>query len=104
MPSSLTPVDVTPTAIAAMPAPASIISHTYFATIPAHVTAGTNNGSESDSSDGILEIIEMGSPPAATVALSSLRDTIHNELSRAQGSLQEEVAVAGSPNAVSATS
>ena len=53
--------------------------------------------------DGILEIIEMWSPPAATVALSSLRDTIHNPLSRAQGSLQEEVAVAGSPNTVSAT-
>ena len=104
VPSSLPPLDVTPTAITATPAPAAIPSHAFVANIPAHVTAGTNNGSESDSSDGILEIIEMGSPPAATVALSSLRDTIHNELSRAQGSLQEEVAVAGSPNAVSATS
>ena len=46
----------------------------------------------------------MGSPPAATVALSYLRRKNHNALSRAQGYLQEEVAVAGSPNTVSATS
>ena len=46
----------------------------------------------------------MGSPPDATVTLSSLCDKINNALSRAQEYLQEEVAVAGSPNTVSATS
>ena len=46
----------------------------------------------------------MGSPPAATVALSSLRGTIHNALLMSQRYLQEEVAVAGSPNTVSDTS
>ena len=45
----------------------------------------------------------MGSPPAATVALISLRGTIHNALLMAQRYLREEVAVAGSPNTVSAT-
>ena len=46
----------------------------------------------------------MGSPPAATVNLISLRDTIHNALSWAQESLKEEVAFTGSPNTVSDTS
>ena len=46
----------------------------------------------------------MGSPLAATVALSSLCDTIHNALSQAHRSLQEEVAVTGSTNTVSDTS
>ena len=46
----------------------------------------------------------MGSPPAATVALSSLRGTIHNALLMSQRYLREEVAVAGSPNTVSDTS
>ena len=90
---SLNPVDVNPTEITATPAPAAIPSHASVTTIPAHVASGTNNGSESDRSYGILEIIGMWSPPAATVALSSLCDTIHNALSRAQGSLQEEVEV-----------
>ena len=45
----------------------------------------------------------MGSPPAAAVALIFLFETIHNTLSRAQGSFQEEVAVAGILNTVSAT-
>ena len=101
---SLTPVGMTPTAITTTPAPAAIPSNTSVAPIPIHVTAGTNNGSESNSSDGILEIIEMYSPPSATVALSYLRDTIHNALSQAQEYLQEEVAVAGIPNTVSSTS
>ena len=102
--SSITSVDVTPTAIIATPAPAEIPSHTAVTTIPAHVTAETNNGYDSDSLYDILEIIDIGSPPAATVALSYLRRKNHNALSRAQGYLQEEVAVAGSPNTVSATS
>ena len=46
----------------------------------------------------------MGSPPAATVALISLRGTIHNALLMTQRYMQEEVAVAGSPNTVSDTS
>ena len=82
MPSYLNTVDVTPTAITATPAPAAIPSHASIATIPAHVTAGTNNGSESDSSDDILDIIEMKSTTSATFVLSSLIETIHNELSR----------------------
>ena len=97
MPLSLNPVDVTPTSITATPSPVAITSQSFLATIPKHVTAGTNNGSESDSSDGILEINEIGSPPAATVTLNFLCDTIQNELSRVQGSLQEEVAVTGIP-------
>ena len=101
---SLTIADVTPTSTNATPEPAALPSHASIATIPAHVTAGTNNVSKRDSSDGILEIIDMGSPPAATVSLSSICDTIYNALSRAQRSLQDEVAVAGSPNTVSATS
>ena len=104
MPLSLTPVDVTPTTITATPAHAAISSHASVATIPAHVTSVTNNRSESNRLDGIPEIIEMGSHPAAIVALSSLCDTIHNELSWAQGSLKEEVAFAGIPNTVSDTS
>ena len=104
MPSYLTTIDMIPTAIAATPAPAVITSHTYVATISAHVTARTNNASESDSSYGIPEIIEMGGPPSATVALISLRNTIHNALSRAQGHQQAEFAVAVIPNTVSATS
>ena len=103
MPSSLTPVYETPTATTTTPAPAAIPSHAYVATITTHVTTGINNGSESVSSDSILEIIEMGSLTAATVALSYLCDTIYNVLSQAQGFLQEEVAVAGSLNTVSAT-
>ena len=103
MTSSLDPIDVTPTAINAMSVPATIPSHAYVATITTHVTTGINNGSESVSSDSILEIIEMGSLTAATVALSYLCDTIYNVLSQAQGFLQEEVAVAGSLNTVSAT-
>ena len=93
-----------PTATTTTPAPVAAPSHASVATIPANVTAGTNNESESDSSDGILEIIEIWIPPAATFTLSSLRDKIHNALSRAQGSLHEEDAVVGSPNTVSATS
>ena len=46
----------------------------------------------------------MVSRPAATVALSSLCDTVYNALSWAQGSLQEEVSVAVSHNTVSSTS
>ena len=85
MPSSLTPVNVEPTAITTTPAPApaAIPYHDSVATIAAHVSAGTKNGYESNRSDGILEIIEMGSNLAATVAMSSLRYTIHNKLSRA---------------------
>ena len=104
MTSSLTLVDLAPTVITDMPAPSAITYHDSIATIPAHVTAGTNNGYKSNRSDDILEIIDMGIPPAATVALSYLREKIHNELSREQGYLQEEVAVAGIPNTVSATS
>ena len=104
MPSSLTPIDVTPTSITAMSEPKPIPFHTYVSTIPTHVTYGTNNRFESNSSDGILEIIDIGSTPFATVDLSYLHDTIHNALSRSQGSLQEEFAVAGSLNTVSATS
>ena len=85
MPLSLTTVDVNPTAITAMPSPMAIPSHASVATITAHVTAGTNNGSESDSLDDTLQIIEMGSPPNDTVALISLCDTIQNSLSQAQG-------------------
>ena len=102
--SSLTPVDVTPTAITTTPAPVFIIYHASVVTIPIHFTAGTNNGSEINSSDSTLDITEMGSTPAATVSLISLRDKIHNALLRAQGYLQEEVAVAGSPDTVSAIS
>ena len=93
-----------PTAITAMPVPAAIAYRTSVATIPKHVTSGTNNVYDRYSSYCILEIIEMGIPPAATVALISLCDTIHHVLLWEQGSLQEEVAVAGSPNTVSATS
>ena len=93
-----------PNAITATPEPTAITSHASVATIPAQITSGTNNGSKNDSSDGILEIIEMEIPPAATVALSSLRGKNYNEMSRAQGSLQEEVAVAGGTNVVSDTS
>ena len=46
----------------------------------------------------------MGSPPYATTPLSFIRDTIQNVLSRVQGSLQEEVKVAGNPNTVSSKS
>ena len=102
--SSLTLVDVTPTAITSTLAPSAILSHASVSTIPAHVTDVTNNGSERKISDGILKIIDMGSPLAATVALSSLCDTIHNALSQAHRSLQEEVAVTGSTNTVSDTS
>ena len=45
----------------------------------------------------------MRSPPAATGSLCTIRDTINNSMSREQGYLQEEVAVAGSPNTLSAT-
>ena len=78
MPPSLTPVDVNPTSITAAPAPAAITYHDSVATIPVHITSGTNNGYESNSSDGILEIIEMGSTPDRTVDTSSLCGTIHN--------------------------
>ena len=104
VPLSLTTVDVNPTAITAMPSPMAIPSHASVATITAHVTAGTNNGSESDISDGILDIIEMGSPPNTTVALISLRNTTDNKLPQEQISLQEEVSVTGNPNTASATS
>ena len=87
MTSSLNTVDVKPTAITATPTLAAISSHVSVATIPAHVTSGTNNGYESNSSDGILETIETGSTPAETVALSYLCDIINNALSRAQGYL-----------------
>ena len=80
MPPSLTPVDVTPTDITATPAPSAIPSHASVATIPSHVTGGTNNGSESGSLDSTLEIVEMTSPHASTVALSSLSNKIHNSL------------------------
>ena len=100
MPQSLTTFDVAPTAITATSAPAAITYHFSVALIPANVTSGTNNGSESDSSYGVLDIIEMGSPPFATVSLSSIRDTIQNVLQQAQGYLYEEVAVTGSPNTV----
>ena len=53
--------------------------------------------------DGILDIIEMGGPPAGTVTLSSVCDTIYNALSRAKVSLQEGIEVAGGPNTVLAT-
>ena len=81
VPSSLTYIDVTPTAITATPAPAAIPSHASVATIPAHVTFGTNNGYYSNRLGGIMEIIDMGIPPTATVSMSSLRDIIHNTLS-----------------------
>ena len=103
MPPSLTPVDVNPTSITAAPAPAAITYHDSVATIPVHITSGTNNGYESNSSDGILETIDTGSTPAETVALSYLCDIINNALSRAQGYPHEKVAVAGSPNTLSAT-
>ena len=101
---SLTLVEVTPTTITPTPAPVAIPYQASVINIPAHVTSGTNNGSESDSSDGILDIIETEIPPDATVALSSLHVTIQNALSRAQGSLQEENSVAEIPNTVSYTS
>ena len=104
MPLSLNTVGVTPTDITATPAPATIPSHVSFSTIPTHVTAGTNNGSENDISDGILEIVQMGSIPADIVALSCLREKNHNALSPAQVSLQEGVAVSGIPNTLSVTS
>ena len=100
MPLSLNPVDVTPTSITATPSPVAITSHSFPATIPKHVTAGTNNGSDSYISDGIMEIIEFMSPPSATVTLNFLCDIIQNALSQAQGYLQEEVAVAGIPTTV----
>ena len=104
VPSSLTPIDVTPTATTALPAPVAITYHASVATIPAHVTSGTNDESDSDRSDGILEIMEIGIPPATAVAMSSLCDTIHNALLWVQGYLQENVAFSGRPNTVSATS
>ena len=85
MPLSLTPIDVNPTSVTAMPAPAAIPSHASVATIPARVTAGTNNVYEINSLDIILNIIDMGSPTASTVDLSSFCDTIHNSLLRVQG-------------------
>ena len=103
-PSSINTVDTTLTAITATPAPASIPSHASVATIPVHVTDGNKNGSESDILYDILEIIEMGITPAVTVTLIFLREKIHNAMLRAQGYLQEEVAVTGSPNKVSSTS
>ena len=102
MPSSLTPIDVTHNYITATPAPTAIPYHYSVAIIPSHVTTGINNGSESDRLDVILEIIEMGIPPYATVAISSICDKIYNSLSRAQGYLQEVVVFSGSPNTVSA--
>ena len=104
LPSSLNPVYVNRTVIAVMPAPAAIPSHASVATIPAYVTAGTNNGSDINILDVILRIIYMGVRPASTVALISLRDTIQNILSRAQVYLQEEVEFLRSPNSVSDTS
>ena len=100
MPSSLTTVDVITTAITTMPVPVAIPSHASVATIPAYVNTVTNNGYDINSSDGILEIIEMGSPPDATVAMSSLYDTINNALPWVQVSLQEEFVFAESPNTV----
>ena len=104
MPSSLTNVDVTPNDIATTPALSAITYHASVTTIHTHVTVGTNNGSDSDSLDSILEIIEITSPPAATVSLSYLCEKIHNSLLRAQGYIQEKVSDEGSPNTVSATS
>ena len=69
VPSSLNTVGVTPTDTTATPASATIPSHISFSTIPTHVTAGTNNGSENYISDGIPEIVQMGSIPADIVAL-----------------------------------
>ena len=80
MTSSFNTVNVTPTNTTATHVPAAIPSHASVAIIYAHVTAGNNNGSESDRLDDILEIIEIGSPTAATVALNSLREKIHNVL------------------------
>ena len=74
------------------------------ATIPANVTTGTNNVSKRGISDGILGIIEMGSPPAATATLSYLDEKFYNALSWAQGCLKEEVEVMGSTNTVLSTS
>ena len=99
----LTPVDVIPIAITTTPTPTAFASNASVAITPAHVTAGINNGSESDRSDGILEIIYMGRPPAATVTIIYLCEKMHNTLLQAQGYLQEDVEVAGSPNTVSAT-
>ena len=104
MPSYITPVDVTPTVITATPAPAAIPYHASVTTIPAHVANGTKNGSDINSSDGILEIIDMEIPPDSNVTLSYLHAKIHNSLSQVQGYLQEEIEVAGIPNTVSATS
>ena len=93
---------MTPTDITLIPATTAILSHASVVTTPAHVTAGTKNGYDSNSSDGVLDIIDMGSSPTATVNMSSLRGTIQNALYRAQESLQEEVSVAVSLNTVSA--
>ena len=78
--SYLTTVDVPPHSITYTPSPADISSHASVATIPSQVTTVTNNGYKSDSLDGIIDIIDMGSPPTATVTLSSLSDTSHNAL------------------------
>ena len=102
MPLSLTPVDATPSTIITTPALTAIKSHTSVATIPAHFITGTNNGSDRNSLDGLQDIVEMGSPPAATIALSSFCVKINNVLLRAQVSLQEEVPVALITNTVSA--
>ena len=72
MPLSLDTVGVTPTDTTATPAPVTIPSHVSFSTIPTHVTAETNNGFDSNSLYGILDIIEMGSPPSSNVAMISL--------------------------------
>ena len=85
----LNPVDVIPTVIAATPAPTDIPSHASVTTIPKHDTSETNNWSDSYSSDDIPDIIDMGIPPASTVALCSLHAAINNTLSLAQVSLQE---------------
>ena len=59
VPSYITTIDVTTTSITTTTVPAAILYHVSVATTPAHVTTGTNNGSESNSLDGILKIIDM---------------------------------------------
>ena len=102
VPSSLTPINVTPNSVTATPTTTVIPSRYSISAITAHVATVTNNGSETYRLDGILEIIDMGSPPSATAALISLNEKHYNSISRAQGYLQQEVVVAGSPNTVSA--